>query len=287
MGAIVVRVLSASRRPLDDRLDIEVRSTRTDATVARVDDVLGTAPVRITGLDERDTYLVQVFPKRHRPVAQVTFAGPDDRPKQVEMHSPIHPEHVRAVTFPAYPDLPQELKRVLDQSTIDGAPGQGEALYASLTEVQKAGLLNLFSKMTGFSFMDGRTVWSLVERVYGVRPDRIFADVHPSLRERVNEAAAMDTFRAVSGSLHEPPSGYCQAGSFKTADPYGNLQLTFFCTPDEPFSYKVDADIDDAAGLGHAFQVIRNWVTDGTTHPYDIHQILVFRQDVTLPYELA
>jgi hypothetical protein len=49
----------------------------------------------------------------------------------------------------------------------------------------------------------------------------------------------------------------------------------------------VDADIDDAGGLGHTFQVIRNWLTRGATHPYDIHQILAFRQEVFLPYDLA
>ena len=287
MGAITVRVLSASRRPLDDRLDIEVISTRTDATVARVTDVQGTSPVKITGLAERDPHLVQVFPRHHRPVSQVAFAGPDDMPNRVELYSPIHPARVRSVSFPAYADLPRDLTRVLDASTIDGAPGRGDALYGALPDVQKAGLLNLFSKMTGFTWPDARTVWSFVERVYGIRPDRIFVDVDPALRERVTEAVADDTFREVSGSLHEPPPSYCQAGSFKTADPYGNLQLTFFCTTREPVSYKVDADIDDAAGIGHAFQVIRNWATDGTTHPYDIHQILVFRQDVTLPYELG
>jgi len=58
-------------------------------------------------------------------------------------------------------------------------------------------------------------------------------------------------------------------------------------TTSAPLSFKVDADIDDAAGLGHAFQVIRNFVTKGVTHPYDIHEILVFRQEVTLPYQLA
>ena len=50
---------------------------------------------------------------------------------------------------------------------------------------------------------------------------------------------------------------------------------------------EVDADIDNAAGIGHVFQVLRNWITHGTTHPYDIHQILVFRQEVVLPYDLA
>jgi len=91
----------------------------------------------------------------------------------------------------------------------------------------------------------------------------------------------------VSGSLHTPPPGFGHAGSFKTEEQYGNLQLTFFASLAAPLTFKVDADIDDAKGLGHAFQVLRNWVTQGTTHPYDIHEILVFRQEVTLPYQLA
>ena len=61
----------------------------------------------------------------------------------------------------------------------------------------------------------------------------------------------------------------------------------FFASETAPIAFKVDADIDDAAGLGHAFQVLRNFVTDGTTHPYDIHQILTFRQEVTPLYDLA
>jgi hypothetical protein len=287
MGAIIVRVWNASRRPLDDRIDIEVASTQTDVTMATVRDVSGRSPVKITGLHELRPYVVRIFPERHRPVSQITFAGTDDRPKEVDIYAPLHPERVRSVTFPAYADLPAELTRVLERSAVEGAGGHGESLYGALTVIETAGLLNLFSKMTGFVFEDGRTVWSFVDGVFAVRPDRIFVDVQPSLRDLVDHAVASGTFREVSGSLHTPPAGYCQAGSFKTADAYGNLQLTFFCTAGAPFAYKVDADIDDAAGLGHAFQVIRNWVTDGTTHPYDIHQILVFRQDVTLPYDLA
>lgn len=287
MGAILVRVGSASREPLDDQIDVTVVSTQTDRTVAKVSNVSGRAPLKIAGLTERQSYLVQVFPLRHRPVAQFTFAGSDDAPARVDLYTPLHPEHVRLASFPGYAELPAELARVLERSTVDGVAGPGGSLYRGLAETQKAGLLNLFSKMSGFAFDDGRTVWSFVDRVYGVRPDRIFADVQAPLRERVTAAVAADTFREVSGSLHEPPPGYGQAGSFKTADEYGNLQLTFFSTLEPPLSFKVDADIDDAAGLGHAFQVIRNWVTHGTTHPYDIHQILVFRQDVVLPYDLA
>jgi hypothetical protein len=36
-----------------------------------------------------------------------------------------------------------------------------------------------------------------------------------------------------------------------------------------------DIDIDDAAGLEHVFQVLRNKLSGKPTHPYNIHEILV------------
>jgi hypothetical protein len=149
--------------------------------------------------------------------------------------------------------------------------------------------------MRSFGFEDGRSVWDAVLAVYRIRPDRIFVDVETGLRDRVKSAVVThrfrsregDDFRTVSGGLHQPPPGYQSAGSFKTTDPYGNLQLSFFVSAAPPLSFKVDADIDDAAGVGHVFQVLRNWITDGQTHPYDIHQILAFRQDVPPLYQLA
>ncbi|HEY5616861.1 MAG TPA: hypothetical protein VIK60_02910 [Vicinamibacterales bacterium] len=287
MGAILVRVGNASRKPLDDVMDIQVVSTRTDTTVASVSDVPGGQSVRVDGLIERQPYLVKVFPMRYRPVAQFAFAGTDEEPTTVQLYSPLHPERVRAATFPRYDDVHPDLKRVLEVSTVEGLQAQGQALYDGLSSVQKAGLFNLFTKMSGFGFDDRRSVWSFVDRLFRVRADRIFADVRPALRDLVKSGVASERFREVSGSMHTPPLGYTQAGSFKTPEHYGNMQLTFFASVQPPLSFKVDADIDDAAGLGHAFQVIRNSVTQGTTHPYDIHQILVYRQEVMLPYDLA
>ena len=86
-------------------MDVQVVSTRTDSTVATVTDVPGKRPVRIERLAERQPYLVKVFPMRHRPVAQFAFAGTDDSPADVQLYTPIHPERVRAVTFPAYESL--------------------------------------------------------------------------------------------------------------------------------------------------------------------------------------
>jgi hypothetical protein len=62
--------------------------------------------------------------------------------------------------------------------------------------------------------------------------------------------------------------------------------LTFFASASSPLRFKVDADIDDAGGLGHAFQVLRNFLTHQPTHPYDIHEILVFDQLLSVPYTL-
>ena len=313
MGAILVRLGNANRLPLDDRVDVHVVSTTTNATVSVARDIPGNAPVKFERLIERQTYLVKVFPRRHRPIAQFVTAGSDEQPTTLQMYAPLHPDHVRAATFPEYSAVHEDLRRVLDSSRIDDATGG--ALYGALGQTQKAGLFNLFAKMTALvleadlqasgaadaDLQVGRAgveadlqagplrrhVWSFVDKVFGVRGDRIFVDVQPALHDCVRAAAEAEQFRGVSGSLHDPPPGFDHAGSFKSGERYGNLQLTFFSSRQTPHAFKVDADIDDAAGLGHTFQVVRNFVTHGTTHPYDIHQILVFRQETRLPYDLA
>ena len=286
MGSLIVKVGNALRQPLPDQMDVKVVNARTDAVVKVASNVPGHAEVTIDGLIDHQPYIVKVFPSRHRPVAQFAIPVPGG-PVVVQLHAPMDPERVRKARFPTYPEIAPALRTVLERSAVEGVTGSGEPLYAALTDTQKAGLFNLFSKMNTFGFDEQRTVWSFVERVYRVRADRIFVDVQPGLRDLVKGAVAEERFREVSGKLHTPPPGYSSCGSFKTEERYGNLQLSFFSSLAEPLTFKVDADIDDAAGLGHAFQVIRNFVTKGTTHPYDIHEILVFRQEVVLPYQLA
>jgi len=78
-------------------------------------------------------------------------------------------------------------------------------------------------------------------------------------------------------------AGFAPAGSYKTFDHYGNLQLSFSTDGSE---WRSDIDIDDAAGLAHVFQVLRNEITDTPTHPYDIHEILVAFQHLDPGYSL-
>jgi hypothetical protein len=61
------------------------------------------------------------------------------------------------------------------------------------------------------------------------------------------------------------------------------LQLTFFVKGDE---WVADIDIDDAGGLEHVFQVLRNKLSGRPTHPYNIHEILVKFQQLDPGYRL-
>jgi hypothetical protein len=48
--------------------------------------------------------------------------------------------------------------------------------------------------------------------------------------------------------------------------------------------FVADIDIDDAGGLLHIFQVLRNNITMSPTHPYNIHQILAKHQHLDPGY---
>jgi hypothetical protein len=138
------------------------------------------------------------------------------------------------------------------------------------------------SKCERTPLLNGRTVLSYIEELLEIRGDRFFARVPKELREEVKNSVAEDFFKPVSGALHHPPAGFTSAGSFKTDDSYGNLQLTFFMK--ETGECVADIDIDDAAGIGHIFQVLRNKITGRPTHPFDIHEILVFHQKLDPGY---
>ena len=103
-------------------------------------------------------------------------------------------------------------------------------------------------------------------------------------RSETKNSAAAGLFHKVSGSLHTPPPGFQPAESFKTSDKYGNLQLTFFTNGEK---FKADIDIDDAGGLEHVFQVLRNKLSGKPTHPYNIHEVLVAHQHLDPGYTFA
>jgi hypothetical protein len=188
---------------------------------------------------------------------------------------PIDPSKVKKVNFPAFGSTVDALQKLLENSEkVLGFEGKkGKALYDDLDDTRRAGLLNIAAKTRATLLTNERTVLSYVQELRELRGDRFFAAVPKELREETKNSVAEGLFHPVDSSLHHPPAGFTRAGSFKTPDHYGNLQLTFFMN--EAGDCVADIDIDDAAGIEHVFQVLTNKFSGSPTHPYNIHEILV------------
>jgi hypothetical protein len=196
---------------------------------------------------------------------------------------PIRADRARAV-FPKYDELDDRVKGILERSNaVSGHEGlSGRELYGKLDDTAKAGLLNIAKKSLATSFRNGADLLPhlTILRIVG---DRCLVEVPGSLAEQVPTLG--DIFRSVNGSLHNPPTAtFVPAGSFKTLDAFGNLQLTFFKSGEK---YCADVDIDDAAGLAHVLQVARNSLSGQPTHPYNINQILMKHQNLDPGYRLV
>jgi hypothetical protein len=284
-----LRLLDVYGDPLADAADVIVSAPRTGAIVRRKKDHAARRTLRLAGLDPGEPYLLRAFPVRHRPVQRFVRA-PAEGSLPVDMVCPVDPRRVTAVEFPDYDDLGAKARAVLEASHLEHPPRgvSGRALYDSpeLDAIPRAGLLNLLAKMERTPLTDGSSVLDHVDSLYRIRGDRVFANVALALRDLVKTTASAGLFRKVSGSLHTPPPGFMDAGSYKTPDPYGNLQVTFFSNP-QTLELKADVDIDDAAGIQHAFQVIEHTITGGDTNPYDIHEILVATQLLDPGYTLV
>jgi hypothetical protein len=294
MSSLSIRFLNASRELLEDDVDVVVTSVRANSEIARQRGFDGRKTLRVNGVAANEPFLVRAFPMRHRPVGQFVMSSASEKPLPVELFCPVDPRRVTA-RFPEYSGVDESLKAVLERSTLerDGSTPPlptgarpGQSLYENLTLIERAGLLNLFCKMSHVPIGNG-TAWSFVHNLYRVRGDRVFVNVALEFRDRVKNALSAGGFKEADSSLHTPPPGFTRSGSFKTRDHYGNLQLTFFGAATSPLAFKVDADIDDAAGIEHAFQVLDHFLTNEDSHPFDIHQILTFFQRLDTGYELV
>jgi len=269
----------------DDRVDVQVIDVRTDRLVDRKINHSTRTAATLSSVQPGVLYKVRIFPGKHRPVAHpVRVSGSGKAVLDVALA--IHPDRVVSLSFPPFDKLDEKLKAVLEHGGVEDHPPKGQALYDSFDDLQKAGLLNVWTKMSHTPLTEKNPASDYVGNFYRVRGDRFFANVSLSLRDLVKTATRAGAFKPAGSKLHTPPDGYAGAGSYKSRDGYGNLQLTFFASTASPLDFKLDADIDDANGIEHVFQVLRNWLTEGETHPYDIHQILVQHQGLDPGYRL-
>jgi hypothetical protein len=287
-GKLVLDLVDVYRKPLKEKVDVLLKhQVLSDSKIAR--SVNASPKPRISNLfgEPEGLYRIEIDPPSYLPVSQfIRIQSSGDT--EVTIPFPIDPKKVKKVLFPKYPELPEKLQQLLEAS--DGVLGfegkKGPSLYAELDDIRKAGLLNISAKSVATPLLNGATVFPSIQQIIELRGDRFFARVPKQLREETKNSISEGLFDKVDGSLHHlADPAFSDAGSFKTPDHYGNLQLTFFMNP--AGDCVADIDIDDAAGLGHVFQVLRNSLTGRPTHPYDIHEILVFHQRIDPGYTFA
>jgi hypothetical protein len=244
--------------------------------------------LNVSGLESSNggRYLVQIFPTRYRSEGLFLKIKEDQKLDHQFILVP-DPDKVIDVTFPSYAQLGGDLKKVLENSSVEGDEDKkGKALFDALKRLRAAGLLNLYAKMKATRFDGGIDAFSFVTSLRRVRGERFFADVKKEFRDAVKNSMHTHLFEEVSGSLHKPPPGYKLDDSFKTQDGHGNLQLTFF-RKEDALEFIVDADIDGSKGLEHAFDVISHTITGKDSHPFDVHAILLKAQEIDTGYRLV
>jgi hypothetical protein len=318
--ALTIRPIDARRRSLPVRCRIAVR--RDTALLQTADVEPGHSAARFAGLALHQVYIATVLPDLFKASAQFVPVAATDVDQTVLCL--VHPRHAEP-QLPLYASLDAELQVVLERSDTLDRPKEaratprreneerplearavgfgrtmparsarevrlGESRWNKLCAEQRAGLLNLFAMMRSVGVTKGGTVWAYVQTLEEVERDRVHVIVEPALNELVHSTSCFDT---AGGFLHHAKPGYQRMQSFKTREPFGNLQLTFFRRDGDDVPTTVDADVDDAAGVEHAEQVARNITTaivkralralfpdlpEGKTHPYDIHQLLIHYQ---------
>lgn len=228
-------------------------------------------------------YVVQCMAEGYHTVSrfwQVVDGGEDEQ----SFRMPLKASIAKVKSFPGFDVLDAELARLLQNSRITDRVGQ--ALYDGLAILPKAGLLNIHAKMRATKLPTGKAVAAAIQALLEVKQDRFLARIEATLFDDVAKAVKDDIFDEAPDILHTPPRGFERAGSVKTRDPYGNLQLTFFRKKTMAQQFLVDADLDNARGIEHVFDVIDHKISKEETHPFDIQQILLTLQGIDPGYDL-
>jgi len=286
-GNLVLDFLDVYGERPDDRVDVMLKHQVLSQS-ANFPNQATSKRLRVKELDSTQggLFILQAFPLRRRPTIRFVRVL-EDKTVQQSIVLPVDASRVTRIEAPGYDSLGDDLKAILKISSVEGDEDKrGADLYNALDHVQKAGMLNIYSKMKATRFADGRDTFSYVTGFIRIRGDRFFAKVAKELRDEVKNSIAANVFHEVSGALHTPSPGFVSVGSFKTSDLYGNLQLTFFSNP-ATLEFISDTDIDDAEGIEHIFQVLRPIFTGQDTNPYDIHEILLEYQKIDPGYRLV
>lgn len=230
-------------------------------------------------------YRIEIDPSAYLPTSRFVNLKASEI-TDVTINFAVDPNKVKSVVFPEFSKLSPEIQKLLENSdeVLSFEGKKGEELYGALDDIRKANVLNLATRCSLTPLGNGKTVLPFIQSIIEIRGDRFFAFAPRELREETKNAAIAGLVTSVPESLHHlPPKfiGFEHAGSFKTPDKFGNLQLTYFLKGDDCV---VDIDIDPASGLRHLFQVVEHRITGIQTHPYAVHDILIAHQAIDPGY---
>jgi hypothetical protein len=285
-GKLKLELVDVFGKRLKENVDIFMRNLLLDHKPA----LRGVDASKIINISDLHTgsqgiYQVSIDPPSYHPVGRFVTVQTSGV-TEMSFPFPVDIAKIVSITFPTFPNLLKDLRTVLTNSpnVLGFENTTGESLYTALDDLRRGGVLNIARKSLATRLSNDKSVLSLIKEIRELRGDRFFAFVEKELREEVKNSVNTGLFHPVSGSLHHLSAqfeGFTDAGSFKTDDHFGNLQLTFFMKGEECVA---DIDIDDAGGIEHIFQVLRNHFTGSPTHPYNIHQILMRHQHLDPGY---
>jgi hypothetical protein len=288
-GVLSLAIVNVFNEPVQENVTILLKNQQlVDNKVFHVMPKDGFA--RLGGLFRapQGRYSVEVDAPSYHPVAQfINIAASGETGLEVKL--PVDPARVIAMNRPAFAVLQQDLKDFLSQAQLQdtGLQGKsGQQLYEALPDIPCAGLLNLVAKARN-TMLGGKPALSFLGKMVKLPGDRLFAEVSPDLAPACRHETLGGVLHTADDTQHNPFPGFVRAGSFKTFDHYGNLQLTLSVHQEDDKRWMVDMDIDDAQGLEHVFQVLHNAATHQPTHPYNIHEILVAFQQLDPGYTLS
>jgi hypothetical protein len=287
VATLELELTTAGGQDLNDFAEIELVSTQDSNHYTNHVRVQRNVTLNNIAVNPTTVYRVTVMPSNYR-IVQFFAMLSDGQTIRHSEKLPVDPKRVTALQAPGFAALSSQVQSILTKSEIprfvdaSGTFIQGQNLYAQLDNVPKlkACLLNIAAKSAATPLKDGSSCVDHFLGMIRMEQDRVFIRTTAALREETQNSPM---FHRVSEALHDPVPGYTITDSYKTLDHYGNLQLTFQRKGEAGDDYVVDADIDDAQGVEHIFQVVRNFLT-GPTDPYDIHDILIASQNIDPGY---
>lgn len=212
----------------------------------------GETDFTVTGLNA-GAYAVRIESRNYRLYSFFSNANPGAIPLA------IRPGRVKGILAPPlHPDLTAIL------------PAAG--FFDTLDAMRQACLLNIFAKARHVTTANS---FRFVQTVLHLEQDRVFCRVEPEILAFLEGTTAR--FETADQSLHKPLKDYKIFKSFKSRDARANIQFTLM-RHNANGTMAADIDIDEASGIRHGFEVLRNQLTGGKTNPYQVHQLLLLTE---------